>query len=56
MIQIFLILNKKVTWQKDSCVGGWLLALSRAQMTPFADTWRLGTYYVPVLSGPPYTA
>ena len=50
MIKIFFILNRKVTPQKNRCVGCWLLALPRAQMTRLSrilDVWF--TYYVPVL-------
>ena len=50
MIKINLILNKKATSQKDGCVGGWLRALPRAQITRLS--WILGvwfTYYVLVL-------
>ena len=50
MIKIFFILTKKVTWQKNGCVGGWLLALPRAQMTRLSrilGVWF--TYYVLVL-------
>ena len=50
MIKIFFILNRKVTPQKNRCVGCWLLALPRAQMTRLSrilGVWF--TYYVPVL-------
>ena len=50
MIKIFFILNRKVTPQKNGCVGCWLLALPRAQMTRLSrilGVWF--TYYVPVL-------
>ena len=48
--QINLTLNKKVTSQKDGCVGGWLLALPRAQITrPSRILGIWFTYYVSVL-------
>ena len=50
MIKIFSILNKKVTSRKNGCVGSWLLALPRPQMTRLSrilGVWF--TYYVPVL-------
>ena len=50
MIKIFFILTKRVTSQKNGCVGGWLLALPCVQMTRLSrilGVWF--TYYVPVL-------
>ena len=50
MIKIFFILNKKGTSLKNGCVGDWLLALPRTQMTRLSrilGVWF--TYYVPVL-------
>ena len=50
MIKIFFILTKKVSLQKSDCLGGWLLALPRAQMTHLSRILGLlFTYYVPVL-------
>ena len=50
MIKIFFILNRKVTPQKHRCVGCWLLALPRAQMTSLSRILGIWfTYYVPVL-------
>ena len=50
MIKIFFILNRKVTPQKNRCVGCWLLALPRAQMTRLSRILGIWfTYYVPVL-------
>ena len=50
MIKIFFILNRKVTPQKNGCVGCWLLALPRAQMTRLSRILGIWfTYYVPVL-------
>ena len=50
MIKIFFILNKKGTSLKNGCVGDWLLALPRTEMTRLSrilGVWF--TYYVPVL-------
>ena len=50
MIKIFFILNRKVAPQKNRCVGCWLLALPRAQMTRLSRILGIWfTYYVPVL-------
>ena len=50
MIKIFFILNRKVTLQKNRCVGCWLLALPRAQTTRLSRILGIWfTYYVPVL-------
>ena len=50
MIKIFFILNRKVTPQKNRCVGCWLLALPRAQTTRLSRILGIWfTYYVPVL-------
>ena len=50
MIKIFFILNRKVTPQKNGCVGCWLLALPRAQMTRLSRILGIWfTCYVPVL-------
>ena len=50
MIKIFFILNRKVTPQKNRCVGCWLLALPRAQMTRLSRILGLWfNYHVPVL-------
>ena len=50
MIKVFFILNRKVTPQKNGCVGCWLLALPRAQTTRLSRILGIWfTYYVPVL-------